>query len=166
MAIEQLRSDLQRSRALLFDALRGLSEEQFRHEPGDAWNIATHLAHLLRCERLWAERARRALDEDEPSVHSTRAVNDDDPSLAARMAVPQILHGMVAARRDLERVLDDAGDAGLHRAVRHERLGRMTVLDMAVKVAGHEAEHGPEVARLAQMAPQARPVIIPLRPRS
>lgn len=165
MAIEQLRSDLQRSRALLFDSLRGLSEEQFRYEDDGAWSIAAHLAHLLRCERLWAERARRALDEDEPFVHSTGTVNEDDPALAAHMAVPQILHGMVAARRDIEGVLDE-GERGLERAIRHERLGRMTVRDMLVKVAGHEPEHAADVARLAKAAPQTGPVIIPLRPRS
>jgi uncharacterized damage-inducible protein DinB len=172
MTVSQLHTDLQGSRERLFELIRGLGEEQFRFVPeGAQWSIATHLAHLLRVERLFAERARRALEEDEPYMASTRVQNDEEPGNALRLAVPQIIHGMQASRRDLERVLDacaGAADpaAALGRAIVHERIGRMTVKDIMVKMAGHEAEHADEVAGLARQAQSASHVIIPLKPRS
>jgi uncharacterized damage-inducible protein DinB len=167
MTVTQLRSDLQGSRARLFDLIRGLSEEQFRYVPdSERWSIATHLAHLLRIERLFADRALRALGEDEPYMASTRVHNDEEPGNAQRLAVPQIIHGMQASRRDLERVLDACDDAALGRAIVHERIGRMTVAEIMVKMADHEREHADEVASLARQALSTSHVIIPLKPRS
>jgi len=166
MTVSQLRSDLQDSRERLFDLIRGLSEEQFRHAGEDRWSIATHLAHLLRVERVYAERAGRALTEEAPIVASTRAQNDDDPGLAQHLAVPQIIHGMQASRRDLERVLDACDDAALGRHVVHERLGRMDIAAIMAKMASHELEHALAVGSLARQAQAAGHVIIPLKPRS
>lgn len=167
MTVEELRSDLKESRERLFELIRGLSEEQFRFVPShETWSIAAHLSHLLRIERVFAERGQRALREDEPLMASTRVHNDDDPGLSQRLAVPQIIHGMQASRRDLERILDEGGDAGLERAITHERLGRMTVAQIMAKMAQHEAEHADEVAALARQAQAAAHVIIPLKPRS
>lgn len=157
-----LRADLQASRAKLFAPLAGLSEEQFRFRPnGEDWSIAVHLAHLLRIERVYAERATLALREHEPHVASTRVHNDDDPALAQHLAVPQIIHGLQAARRALEAVLD-SGDDALERAALHETLGRMTVRAMIEKMAGHEAEHTALIERLARLAPPPPPEVIPL----
>jgi uncharacterized damage-inducible protein DinB len=167
MTVSQLRSDLSESRERLFELIRGLTEEQFRFTTQeDPWSIATHLAHLLRIERIYAERAERALRENDPSMASTRVHNDDDPGRAQHLAVPQIIHGMQAARRDLERVLDACGDRGLERAIVHERIGRMTLAQMMAKMAQHEHEHAADVERLARQARSAGHVIIPLKPRS
>ena len=125
-----------------------------------------HLAHLLRCERMLVERSQRALDSDEPRVASTGITNDDDPGLTQRLAVPQIIHGLQASRRDVESLLDRIDAAGFDRAILHERLGRVTVRDMTEKMAAHEQEHAAEVAALARQALRARPVTIPLSPRS
>jgi uncharacterized damage-inducible protein DinB len=166
MTVTQLRSDLIDSRKHLFDLIQGLSEEQFRFTPaGEDWSIATHLTHLLRIERVYAERAAAALREDDPRMASTGVHNDDDPGLAQRLAVPQVIHGMQAARRDLERVLDDCDEARLERAIVHERLGRVTVRQMAAKMAQHEQEHAESVGLLARQAQASSPVIIPLKPR-
>lgn len=165
MTSDELRSELQGSRERLLRPLRGLSEEQFRYVPdGESWNIATHLAHLLRVERVFTERARKAITEDQPAVPATGALNDDDPALAQHLAVPQIVHGLQAAQRDLELVLDS--DAGLDRRVVHERLGPMTVADIAAKIASHEREHTAEIERLARLALAASRVIIPITQRS
>ena len=167
MTVVQLRSDLQASRDRIFAPLRELNEEQFRHaaQPG-GWSIATHLAHLLRCERLMVERVTRALQEEEPQVAPSGASNDDDVALAQHLAVPQIIHGMQAERRAIERLLDDADDATLERAIAHERDGRVTARAMIEKVARHECEHAEEVARLAAEAPPTRRMIIPLQERA
>ncbi len=163
----QLQTDLRTSRDGLFASIRGLSEEQFRHVPsGEEWSIATHLAHLLRIERVYADRAQAALREDEPFVASTRVHNDDDAGLAQKLAVPQMIHGLLNTRRDLEAVLDEGGEAGLARAIRHETIGAMTIEAIAVKMAEHEREHAQEIAQLVKQAPASARVIIPLARRS
>jgi len=166
--VTTLREALRRSRANLFAPIEGLSEEQFRRsaDGGAEWSIATHLAHLLRCERMLVERSLRALSEDEPAVRSTGITNDEDPTLAQRLAVPQIIHGMQASRRDVQSLLEHIDDDALTRAIVHERLGRVTVGEMIKKMAVHEQEHAEAVTQLARQARSAQPVTIPLSPRS
>jgi uncharacterized damage-inducible protein DinB len=166
MTAEALAGQLRNSRERLFASIRGLSEEQFRFTVTDeGWSVAAHLAHLLRVERVFAERAALALREDEPFCASTAVSNGDDPGLAQHLAVPQIIHGLQAARRELDAVLD--GEPGaLDRAIIHERIGRMTVKEIAQKVADHEREHEAAIGVLARQALSARPVTIPLTRRS
>lgn len=143
-----LRATLHEGRERLFASLRGLGEEQFRHTPaGGAWNIATHLAHLLRTERALIAHAARSGDAPAPP---TPGANDGEPALAQRLAVPQIIHGMQAARRELDAML-----AG----------GRAGVAAIATQAAAHEAEHAAAIAALARGVPQPAPVI-PLTPRA
>jgi len=166
MDVAQLRADLQANRERLFSAMTGLTEEQFRFAPEpSAWTIAVHLAHLLRCERMLVERCRAALDQEEPRIASTGVTNDDDPALAQRLAVPQVIHGLQASRRDAEHILD-SGEAAFARAIIHERLGRTTIGAMLTKMAAHEAEHASEVESLARQARATARVIIPLTRRS
>ena len=167
MTVPQLRSSLLGSRERLFASIRGLSEEQFRYVPtGDTFSIAVHFAHLLRVERIFTERAHAALSEDEPFVMSTGVKNDDDPGLAQRVAVPQIVHGMLNVRRELDALLAGCDEAALRRTVVHERIGRLTIADIAVKMAAHEDEHAAEVAKLVRQVPSSGRVTIPLTRRS
>ena len=167
MSVAELQSSLHDSREHLFATIRGLTEEQFRHVPaGEEWCIAAHLAHLLRIERAFAERTRPALTEDTPFIESAGARNGDDPGLAQHLAVPQMIHGMLNARRDLTDVLAHCDDAALNRTVRHERLGIMTIADIARKMAEHEQEHEASIAKLVRQAPASGRVIIPLVRRS
>lgn len=167
MTARQLTSDLQASRDRLFASIRGLSEEQFRHVPaGETFSIATHLAHLLRIERVFTERGRAAVTQEEPFIASTSVKNDDDPALAQHLAVPQIIHGMLNVRRELDALISACDEAALGRAIVHERIGRMTVAEIAVKMAAHEEEHAGDVARLVRQAPSSARVIIPLTRRS
>jgi uncharacterized damage-inducible protein DinB len=166
MTASHLRSELQAGREKLFASIRGLSEEQFRYLPaGETYSIATHLAHLLRTERIFTDRARAALTEHEPLIASTAVKNDDDPALAQHLAVPQIIHGMLNVRRELDALLADCDDAALARPIIHERIGRMTVEQIAVKMASHEEEHAADVARLVRQVPSSARVIIPLTRR-
>jgi uncharacterized damage-inducible protein DinB len=166
-SVDSLHESLRSSRAGLLDAVRGLNEEQFRFSPAaDGWSIAAHLAHLLRIERVYAERASAALTQDAPFVASTRVHNDDDPALAQRLAVPQMIHGLLNTRRDLEAVLSNCGLTDLQRPIRHETIGLMTIEQIMVKMSGHESEHVEEIQRLVKQAPTSARVIIPLTTRS
>lgn len=167
MTVEQLRDDLQQSRQQLFASIQGLSEEQFRHVPrGERWCIATHLAHVLRCDRLWLERSKIALAQDTPSVQSSGITNDGDAGLAQKLAVPQIVHGLQAVLRDLDDVLRSCDDSTLQRTVRHERDGLFTIAQMIEKTAAHEREHAEAIGRMVRSLPATGRVIIPLARRS
>jgi uncharacterized damage-inducible protein DinB len=167
MTVPTLQSGLQGSRERLFASIRGLNEEQFRYVPvGETYAIATHLAHLLRIERIFTERAQAALHEDAPFVASTSVKNDDDPGLAQKLAVPQMIHGMLNTRRDLDALLSRCDEAALGRAIVHERIGRMTIAEIAVKMTEHEDEHAAEIAKLVRQVPATGRVIIPLTRRS
>lgn len=167
VAASSLKARLEDSRLRLFEQIRGLTEEQFRHVPaGEEWPIATYLAHLLRIERVYAERAAAALAEDQPFIASTRVHNDDDPGLAQHMAVPQIIHGMLNARRDLLAVIDRCDEAAFARTAQHETLGKMSVAQMLEKMADHEEEHTADVTRLVKLAPSSARVILPSMRRS
>lgn len=167
MTVPQIRSGLLGSQERLFASIRGLSEEQFRYVPsGERWSIAAHLAHLLRIERIFTERARAALTQQEPFVASTGVKNDDDPALAQRLAVPQMIHGMLNVRRELDALLAECDEPEIARAIVHERIGRMTIADIAVKMAAHEDEHAAEVAKLVRQVPSSARVIIPMTRRS
>ncbi len=167
MTVPQLQSGLLGSRERLFASIHGLSEEQFRYVPaGETYAVATHLAHLLRIERVFTERAQAALNEDDPFVASASVKNDDDPGLAQHLAVPQMIHGMLNTRRDLDALLARCDEAALNRAIVHARIGRMTIADIAVKMAVHEEEHTAEIAKLVRQVPATGRVIIPLTRRS
>ena len=156
---------LRASRQRLLDAISGLEEEQFRHSPDGAWSIAAHIAHLLRTERAYGGAARAALTGDGTVMTSTAVDNDDDPGLAQRLAVPQIVHGLQACRRDLEAAVEEASARGVPRTITHERIGPMTVEDVARKMASHEDEHAAGIEALARAARSARPAVIPLTQR-
>lgn len=128
--------------------------------------MVAHLAHLLRVERLYVDRARRALTDHEPLITSSGLGNDDDPARAQHLAVPQIIHGMQAIRRDLDALLSGCDDLALARAIRHEVRGRITVREIAVKMVEHEDDHAGAVAALVRRAPSSGRVIIPLSRRS
>lgn len=165
MTVAELRSGLDTSHERLFRPIRGLTEEQFRVvlDPG-GWSIAVHLAHLLRVERAFLDQLAIARSGPEPYIGKSRDANGDDPALAQHLAVPQIVHGMLAARRAFVSLLDDASSSRV--AVHHELFGRMTIEDVAAKLAEHEREHAGEIERLAAAAPSVADVTIPLTQRS
>lgn len=166
MTVADLTLALRASRQRLLAAIQGLTEEQFRFVPPDGgWSVAAHLAHLLRTERAYVEAARAALTEHMPFAASTGVHNDDDPGLARRLAVPQIIHGLQACRRELELAIEGGGEQGLTRTFRHERMGPMTIADVAKKMASHEEEHAAAIEPLARSAARARGSVIPLTPR-
>ena len=160
--VEALKDELRAGRERLLAAIAGVSEEQFKRRPTSppnphsasregeqGWSIAEVLAHLLALERAWSERIAQALAEDGAEV---RPIADETLAEAARAGrvapVPQLIHGLLAARRELGGLIDRAAavEAGFERAVMHPRRGRLTVAWM-VRTYGieHEAEHTTQI---------------------
>lgn len=133
------------------DAIAGLDEEGFRARPeAGAWTAAEVLAHLLDWERLLNGRIELALEESEAELLPTTDEEHDRQAAAGRSApVPQILHGLLASRRQTEILLDGMGPEHLERCLYHPtRRVRVSVGDMLAKLATHEAEHAAQVRAL------------------
>lgn len=132
-------------RARLLDAISGVTEEQFKRRPADGgWSIAETLAHLLATERLRAGRIRLAFEQDGAVIEPSDPEAHEAQARAGRIApVPQLIHGLLASRREIETLLQDAIRAGaLDRAVVHPVHGRQTIEHMLTEqVIAHEAEH-------------------------
>lgn len=105
--------DLQASRERLLAVIAGVSEEQFKRRPpveaepvaGD-WSIAEVLAHLLGAEQREGDRLEALLAGRPAEVTS---LTDEERTAEARrgrtVPVPQVIHGLLAARRRIERAL-------------------------------------------------------------
>jgi hypothetical protein len=149
-AFDELRGELTASRQRLLAAIAGVSEEQFKRRPapgtdGPQWSIAELLAHLLYSERLWATGIALALTEDGTRVQAGALEAREDDARRGRTApVPQLVHGLLASRRQIELLLDQAQALpdGLQRYVLHPDEGRFTVAWMVrEQVIAQETAH-------------------------
>jgi hypothetical protein len=153
--IQSLREALAETRRRLLAAISGVGEADFKKRPpagegeGPNWCIAEVLAHLLQQERLRAERMRSALDRPGEAITPSSDEADYEAARAGRAApVPQIIHGLLASRREVELLLERAAGApgGLDSTVLHPRLGPQTVRWLLrEKIIAHEAEHVDQV---------------------
>ncbi|HEU0072853.1 MAG TPA: DinB family protein [Dehalococcoidia bacterium] len=150
--VDELRRSLTEVRQRLLETIAGVSEEQFKKRPpapagatGPNWCIAEVLAHLLQQERLRASRISLALQQD--GIVITPGT-DEEHYEAARSGraspVPQLIHGLLASRREVESLLDEASgiEGGLERKTTHPVLGAQSIAwILRTKVIDHEAEH-------------------------
>jgi uncharacterized damage-inducible protein DinB len=130
------------------DAIAGLDEEGFRARPaGGGWTVAEVLAHLLDDEP-------RLLADVEAALGADRApfsANPDDErekrakDAAQRMPVPQVLHGLLARRRDTLGRLESLPAEGLERPAGHAAYGSTTVEGLFAHIAAHELEHAAQI---------------------
>ena len=158
---EELHAALAQSRERLLRAIAGVSEEQFKKRPpagdgdtGPAWSIAEVLAHLLQHEKLRAASIALALETDGAPIRPLADSEDSEGARAGRTApVPQLIHGLLAARRGTERLLDTAAERdGLQRAVTHPRRGRQTIEGLIVDgIVAHEEDHAEQIAGLREL---------------
>ena len=146
---DDLRRELAAGREHLLAAISGVSEEQFKRRPasvdgGTNWSIAEILSHLLYSERLWGTGIALALTQDGVKVQAGALEAREEDARRGRMApVPQLVHGLLASRRQVELLLDQAEalDGGLQRYVLHPDDGRLTVEWLVrAKVIAGEAE--------------------------
>jgi hypothetical protein len=164
---EALTAALASGREALLQSISGVSEDQFKRRPpaaegdsGPNWCIAEVLAHLLQQERLRAERIALALEHDGIEITpSTDEVHYEAARAGRGSPVPQLIHGLLASRREIERLLEAAASApaGLERATLHPRLGRQTIAwILREKVIAHEAEHVAQIEAIKQALAQTQ----------
>jgi uncharacterized damage-inducible protein DinB len=165
----ELQTALTASRQRLLRAISGVGEEQFKRRPAAAgaepgWCIAEVLAHLLASERLRAERIALALGRDgSPIVPLDPQAQQAEARTGRHAPVPQLIHGLLAVRREVEKLLQRAEriEGGLDRAVLHPTAGRQSVGWMIeAMIVQHEAEHAAQIEALREQvgAPPVQPV--------
>jgi uncharacterized damage-inducible protein DinB len=146
---DELQHRLEASRRRLLAVIAGVTEEQFKRRPAptsedpEPWSIAENLAHLLWTERLWAGRMALVLRENEPVITPSRPESHKEEAAAGRrVPVPQLIHGLLASRREAQKSLGTMDDGGLTRTAWHPRLGEnLTIEWMAQKIIDHEIDH-------------------------
>jgi uncharacterized damage-inducible protein DinB len=151
---------LERSREALMDAIVGLNEEGFRTRAGpEAWTVAEVLAHLLADETKLAALARDASAGREVTVPPTHdAAHDRDAREAAkRMPAPQIIHALLARRRDTLSLIESLSSDQLALHVQHPAYGRTDVARLLLHVSEHEMEHAGQIRSIRSHATPASP---------
>jgi hypothetical protein len=148
---DDLRSDLTAGRERLLATIAGVSEEQFKRRPpavdgGEPnWSIAEILSYLLYSERLWGTGVALAVTQNRVKIQAGSLEAREEDARRGRMApVPQLVHGLLASRRQIELLLDQAEalEDGLERYVLHPTDGRYTVEWMVrEKVIAQEAAY-------------------------
>jgi len=134
-SFDDLRRDLTAGREHLLAAIAGVSEEQFKRRPaaidGEAnWSIAEILSYLLYSERLRGTGVALAITQNRVKIQAGSLEAREEDARRGRMApVPQLVHGLLASRRQIELLLDQAEalEDGLERYVLHPTDGRYTV---------------------------------------
>jgi hypothetical protein len=166
--VEELRRSLTEVRERLLETIAGVGEEQFKKRPpsldetsGPNWCIAEVLAHLLQQERLRASRVALALRQDGIVITPGTDEEHYEAARAGRASpVPQLIHGLLASRREIERLLDEAAelDGGLDRTTTHPHLGPQSVAwILRAKVIDHEAEHIAQIEAIKAALASAMP---------
>ena len=134
--------DLRSGRQRLLAVVAGVSEEQFKRRPAiehvaeaGNWSIAEVLAHLLASEQRQGERLEGLLEGREAGA---LPVSDEQRHEEARLGrtvpVPQVIHGLLAGRRRVERALATPG------ATASEAVSRLVREDVIEHEAGHAAQ--------------------------
>jgi uncharacterized damage-inducible protein DinB len=167
-AVDRLPSSVQTLRAArerLLSTIAGVSEEQFkRRPPADAaaiagdWSIAEVLAHLLaveqrRCGRLEALLA--GTDESPPPL--TDEQREAEARQGRAVPVPQIIHGLLAARRRVERALIESPAASGTDQPRHGDAIAALLRDLVEHESAHTAQIEAVKASLPARDPLRRP---------
>lgn len=148
---------LETSRQALMDAISTLDEEGFKARPDTSqWSVAEVLAHLLAAERITTEQAQAALSQRRVAIApTTEDGRQEQARLAQHAPVPQILHGLLAQRRDTLRLLEGLSSGQLAMTLAHPNQSDETVGGLFQQTAEHEAEHAAQV-RVLRAQPAAR----------
>jgi uncharacterized damage-inducible protein DinB len=140
-------------------AITGLDDTALRARkaPG-IWTPAELLAHLYSTERIFIGRARTAVEQNDfLATPVSDDVREEHLGMAKRMPVPQIIHGLLAQRRDTLEFVDRLSATELAQTLRHPIRGRQTVLWQIEHTIEHELEHAEEIASRRAQAAEANP---------
>jgi len=140
---------LEKTPLLLETLLRGLHVELLRWKPApDRWSIAEVLGHLADLELLYADRTRRMVTEDTPTLQSfdpTQTVVTGDYTRGNAFENLEVFNR--ARRATLVLLRSIPPDSGERNAL-HSELGEITLYQMLNEWASHDLGHLRQIAEL------------------
>lgn len=142
MSIEALLQQYDAGPQLLRDTVAGMSEEQLKARPVPGrWSPLEVLCHLADSDGVYAERMKRVVAEDEPTL---RSMNPDGwlPRLAYHHRdADEELRLIEITRRQMARILRSLAPADFQRAGHHSQDGRLTLEELLRRVTIHIPHH-------------------------
>ena len=128
--------------ALLVYPTSGLAPEHetARVGPG-TWSIAELVAHLLDSDLVLADRMKRVIAEDEPTLLAFDQNRWIERLNSQSMPVEEAVNLFVAHRHWMTRVLRKCSEADFNRAGIHSEAGRKTLADLVVTAVSHVDHH-------------------------
>jgi uncharacterized damage-inducible protein DinB len=127
---------------LLIQAASNLSTELAREHPiPGTWSIAEVVAHLLDADLVLADRMKRVIAEESPSLPAF-----DEGAWIARldsdaMPVDEAAALFAANRKWMARILRAQDEPAFARSGVHSEVGRVTLAEILVKAANHLDHH-------------------------
>ncbi|HEY7516467.1 MAG TPA: DinB family protein, partial [Vicinamibacteria bacterium] len=138
----------------LAQATRGLSDEEARRRPSpEKWSIVEIACHLRDVERIFAERYTKIAHQDRPALW----VMDND-RVAERLryreaSLPAVLKEWKRLRGDTVTLLRALPHARWQRTGMHPKRGEVSIEQLALIAASHDASHTARVAEIRRPDP-------------
>ena len=127
---------------ILAQACAGLTPEHAHAHPGPgAWSLAELAAHLVDCDLVLADRIKRLIAEENPTLQAFAENAWIDRLGSATMPVEDAIALFVANRKWVGRILRGLDDAAFARAGTHTELGRLTLAEVVVRAVHHLDHH-------------------------
>jgi hypothetical protein len=148
-SIQPALSLLEKTPILLETMLRDLPQAVLRWKPSaERWSIAEVLSHLADIEMVYADRTRRIVTEDTPTLEKFDAAGTVVVGDYARGTAAENLAFFTKIRRSTIILLRSIpADAGERDAV-HSELGSITLHQMLSEWASHDLGHLRQIAEL------------------
>jgi uncharacterized damage-inducible protein DinB len=142
MSLSQLVEEYEKGIQPLRKAVAGMTEQQLQARPvAGKWSTQEVVCHLCDFEPVYADRMKRAIAEDNPSI-----LGADQDRFAASLAyqkrdVADELDLMEKVRRQMARILRTLPEEALKRVGVHNERGPQTLEQLLTTIIGHVPHH-------------------------
>jgi uncharacterized damage-inducible protein DinB len=142
--------DVYRSAPVTLRALAARTEQTLATSQPAAgeWSIIEIVTHMADAEEMVVKRIERMLTEDNPDLPAYDPAQLAEESGYHSRDMAAELERFEAVRGRLVSRLEALDDAGWRRTGQHEEVGGITVEDMTVHMAAHDAIHFAQIARI------------------
>ena len=117
-----------------------LAHATARPGPGD-WSLAELVAHLVDSDLVMADRIKRVIAEENPTLQAFPENAWLDRLKSAQMPVGDAAALFAANRKWVARILQHLDDSAFARVGNHSELGRQTLAEIVVKAVHHLDHH-------------------------
>ncbi len=147
LSIPELIDEYLRGSQILRDAVAGITREEALARPvAGKWSTLEVVAHLADFEPVYADRMKRTLAEDEPTLFG-----GDPDKFAASLAyhernLDDELKLIEVVRKQMAAILRTIPEAEFQRLGRHSEAGPLSLRTFLERITGHIPHHVPFIA--------------------